>query len=103
MRRVVITGLGAVTPVGVGVKAYWDQITAGHSGTRPLTLVDPDPLPSKVAAECIDFDPAASLGAKEARRLDRSVQFALTSAREAWEDSGIEGKVDRDEIGVLFA
>ncbi len=103
MRRVVITGLGAVTPVGVGVKSYWDAITAGRSGVGPLTLVDPDPLPSKVAAECTEFDPSASLGAKEARRLDRSVQFALTAAREAWEDAGIEGKVDRDETGVMFA
>jgi 3-oxoacyl-[acyl-carrier-protein] synthase II len=103
VRRVVVTGLGAVTPVGVGAKAYWDAITAGRSGAGPLTLVDPEPVPSKVAAECLDFDPAASLGPKEAKRLDRSVQFALTSAREAWEDARIEGAVDRDETGVVFA
>jgi 3-oxoacyl-[acyl-carrier-protein] synthase II len=103
VRRVVVTGLGAVTPVGVGAKAYWDAITAGRSGVGPLTLVDPEPLPSKVAAECLDFDPAASLGPKEAKRLDRSVQFGLTSAREAWEDARIEGAVDKDETGVVFA
>jgi 3-oxoacyl-[acyl-carrier-protein] synthase II len=103
VRRVVVTGLGAVTPVGVGAKAYWDAITAGRSGVGPLTLVDPEPLPSKVAAECLDFDPAASLGPKEAKRLDRSVQFALTSAREAWEDARIDGAVDKDETGVVFA
>jgi 3-oxoacyl-[acyl-carrier-protein] synthase II len=103
VRRVVITGLGAVTPVGVGAKAYWDAITAGHSGVGPLTLVDPESMPSKVAGECLDFDPAASLGPKEAKRLDRSVQFALTSAREAWEDARIEGAVDKDETGVVFA
>jgi 3-oxoacyl-[acyl-carrier-protein] synthase II len=103
VRRVVVTGLGAVTPVGVGVKAYWDAISAGRSGVGPLTRVDPDLVPSKVAAECTDFDPAASLGAKEARRFDRSTQFAMTAAREAWQDSGIEGKVDKDETGVLFA
>jgi len=103
VRRVVVTGLGAVTPVGVGVKAYWDAITAGRSGLGPLTLVDPDQVPSKVAAECSDFDPAVALGAKEARRLDRSTQFALSAAREAWQDSGIEGTVDKDETGVLFA
>ena len=103
MRRVVVTGLGAVTPVGVGAKAYWDAITAGRSEVGPLTLVDPEPVPSKVAAECLDFDPAASLGPKEAKRLDRSVQFALTSAREAWEDARIDGAVDRDETGVVFA
>jgi 3-oxoacyl-[acyl-carrier-protein] synthase II len=103
VRRVVVTGLGAVTPVGVGAKAYWDAITAGRSGVGPLTLVDPEPVPSKVAAECRDFDPAASLGPKEAKRLDRSVQFALTSAREAWEDARIDGAVDKDETGVVFA
>jgi 3-oxoacyl-[acyl-carrier-protein] synthase II len=103
VRRVVVTGLGAVTPVGVGVKAYWAAITAGRSGVGPLTLVDPEPVPSKVAAECLDFDPAASLGPKEAKRLDRSTQFALTSAREAWEDARIEGAVDKDETGVVFA
>jgi 3-oxoacyl-[acyl-carrier-protein] synthase II len=103
VRRVVVTGLGAVTPVGVGVKAYWDAISAGRSGLGPLTRVDPDLVPSKVAAECSDFDPAASLGAKEARRFDRSTQFAMTAAREAWQDSGIEGKVDKDGTGVLFA
>jgi len=103
VRRVVVTGLGAVTPVGVGAKAYWAAITAGRSGVGPLTLVDPEPVPSKVAAECLDFDPAASLGPKEAKRLDRSTQFALTSAREAWEDARIEGAVDRDETGVVFA
>jgi 3-oxoacyl-[acyl-carrier-protein] synthase II len=103
VRRVVVTGLGAVTPVGVGAKAYWDAITAGRSGVGPLTLVDPEPVPSKVAAECRDFDPAASLGPKEAKRLDRSVQFALTAAREAWEDARIDGAVDKDETGVVFA
>ncbi len=103
MRRVVVTGLGAVTPVGVGVEAYWDAITAGRSGVGPLTLIDPEPIASKVAGECLDFDPAAALGAKQARRLDRSTQFALGAAREAWQDSEIDGKVDKDETGVVFA
>jgi 3-oxoacyl-[acyl-carrier-protein] synthase II len=87
----------------MGVKSYWDAITAGRSGVGPLTRVDPDLVPSKVAAECRDFDPTATLGAKQARRLDRSSQFAMTAALEAWEDSGIDGKVDKDETGVLFA
>ena len=103
MRRVVITGLGAVTPVGVGVDAYWEAITAGRSGVGPLTLVDPEPLPSKVAAECGAFDPSVALGPKEARRLDRSTQFALTAAREAWRDAGAEGNLDADMTGVVFA
>ena len=89
MQRVVVTGLGAVTPVGVGAKAYWDAICAGQSGIGPLTLVDPEPVPSKVAAECLEFDPAASHRPNEARRRDSANQYALTAAREAGEDSGI--------------
>jgi 3-oxoacyl-[acyl-carrier-protein] synthase II len=103
VRRVVVTGLGAVTPVGIGVEAYWDAITAGRSGLGPLTAVDPEPLPSKVAGDCSDFDPAQRLEFKEARRLDRSVQLALSATLEAWEAAGIDGKVDKDETGVVFA
>jgi 3-oxoacyl-[acyl-carrier-protein] synthase II len=103
VRRVVITGVGAVTPVGVGVKAYWAAITAGRSGVGPLTLADPEIVPSKVAAECLEFDPAAALGPKDARRLDRATQLAVSSAQEAWEDSRIEAGLDRDEAGVVFA
>ena len=103
MRRVVITGLGAVTPVGIGVPAYWDAICAGRPGVGPLTLVDPTLVPSKVGAQCLDFDPKAALGPKDARRLDRATQFALASALEAWQDAGIEGGVDKDMTGVAFA
>jgi 3-oxoacyl-[acyl-carrier-protein] synthase II len=103
VRRVVITGLGAVTPLGIGVKAYWDGIVAGRSGVGPLTLADADRLPCKLAAECRDFDPTLALGAKRARRLDRATQLALTAARESWHDAGIDGQVDRDETGVVFA
>jgi 3-oxoacyl-[acyl-carrier-protein] synthase II len=103
VRRVVITGLGAVTPVGIGVPAYWDAICAGRPGVGRLSLVDPALVPSKVAAQCLDFDPKAALGPKEARRLDRATQFALTSALEAWQDAGIEGGIDKDMTGVVFA
>jgi 3-oxoacyl-[acyl-carrier-protein] synthase II len=103
MRRVVVTGLGAVTPLGTGVKAFWDGITNGQSGLGPMTLVDPDPLPSKVAGECRDFDATGLLGGKAVRRMDRSVQMGIVAAAEAWEDSGIEGQTDRDLTGVAFA
>jgi 3-oxoacyl-[acyl-carrier-protein] synthase II len=103
MRRVVVTGLGAVTPVGIGVKSYWDAIIEGRSGVGPLTIVDSEGLSSKVAGECNDFDAAAMLGAKVAKRLDRSVQMGLVAAHEAWSDSGIEGTTDRDMTGVAFA
>jgi 3-oxoacyl-[acyl-carrier-protein] synthase II len=103
MRRVVVTGLGAVTPMGSGVKTLWEALTAGRSGVSTMTLVDPTSLPSKVAGECRDFDGAATLGVKASRRLDRSTQLGLTAAQEAWTDSGIEGTVDRDNTGVAFA
>lgn len=103
MRRVVITGLGAVTPVGVGVKAFWDAITAGRSGVGPLTMVDAERMPSKVAGECRDFDAAALLGAKAVRRLDRSVQLALAAVQEAWEDAQADSLGDSDDTGVIFA
>jgi 3-oxoacyl-[acyl-carrier-protein] synthase II len=103
VRRVVVTGLGAVTPVGTDVASYWEGITAGRSGIGPLTLVDPEEIPSKVAAECLDFDPVAALGPKDARRLDRVTQFAVSAAQQAWDDAGVEGSVDRDDTGVVFA
>jgi 3-oxoacyl-[acyl-carrier-protein] synthase II len=103
MRRVVVTGLGAVTPMGSGVKALWEALTAGRSGVSTMTLVDPAALPSKVAGECRDFDATQVLGAKAVRRLDRSVQLGLVAAQEAWSDSGIESSIDRDATGVAFA
>jgi 3-oxoacyl-[acyl-carrier-protein] synthase II len=102
VRRVVVTGLGAVTPVGIGVKAYWDGISAGRSGVGPLTLADPDQLPCKVAAECRDFDPTGAIDAKQVGRLDRATQFALSACQEAWHDAGIEGHVDREQTGVVY-
>lgn len=89
-RRVVVTGLGAVAPGGIGVKAYWEMLTAGRSATRLITHFDPSPFRSRLAAEC-DFDPrAAGLTPQEIRRLDRAAQFAVVSAREALADSGVE-------------
>ena len=102
-RRVVVTGIGAVTPYGRGVAPFWDALTAGRSAVHTLTSVPTDGLPSKVAAECRDFDPVPELGPKLARRLDRYSQLALVAARDAWRDAGIEGAVDPDSAGVAFA
>ncbi|MEW1748379.1 beta-ketoacyl-[acyl-carrier-protein] synthase family protein [Streptomyces angustmyceticus] len=101
MRRVAITGLGAVAPGGVGIKNYWDLLTAGRSATRTITFYDASPFRSRVAAEC-DFDPAAAgLTPQEIRRLDRAAQFAVVSAREALADSGLEtAGVDPGRIGT---
>ncbi|MFG2832695.1 beta-ketoacyl-[acyl-carrier-protein] synthase family protein [Streptomyces sp. NPDC048434] len=101
MRRVAITGLGAVAPGGVGIKNYWDLLTAGRSATRTISFYDASPFRSRVAAEC-DFDPAAAgLTPQEIRRLDRAAQFAVVSTREALADSGLEAAgIDPGRIGT---
>jgi 3-oxoacyl-[acyl-carrier-protein] synthase II len=102
-RRVVVTGLGAVTPYGRGVPVFWESLTEGRSAVHRLTSVPSDELPSKVAAECVDFDPVPELGPKLAKRLDRYSQLALAAARDAWRDAGVEGTIDHDDVGVAFA
>jgi len=103
MRRVVVTGLGAVTPYGNGIEPFWEGISAGRSAVGRLTSVRSEGLTSKVAAECTNFEPVPALGAKLARRLDRSTQLAVVAAKGAWTDAGIDGHVDRDSTGVVFA
>lgn len=89
-RRVVITGIGVVAPGGIGAKQFWETITAGRTATRTISLFDPTPFRSRIAAEC-DFDPAElGVGAQDAERLDRAAQFALVALREALADSGLE-------------
>lgn len=92
-RRVVVTGVGVVAPGGVGVKAFWDQLTAGRTATRAISLFDAAGFRSRIAAEC-DFDPLAEgLSRQEIRRMDRAAQFAVVSAREALADSGLASEV----------
>ncbi|GAB3581196.1 beta-ketoacyl-[acyl-carrier-protein] synthase family protein [Amycolatopsis endophytica] len=102
-RRAVITGIGAVAPGGIGVPAYWKQLTDGVSATAPISLFDASPYRSRIAAE-VDFDPAAAgLGPQEIRRLDRAAQFAVVAAREAVEDSGLEfGSLPGERTGVAL-
>ncbi|MDH6132413.1 act minimal PKS ketosynthase (KS/KS alpha) [Kitasatospora sp. MAA4] len=102
-RRVVITGIGAVAPGGTGVKKYWDLISTGRTATRTISLFDPSPYRSQVAAEC-DFDPVeAGLSPQEIRRMDRATRFAVTAAREALADSGLDlAAEDAREIGVAL-
>lgn len=102
-RRVVVTGIGVVAPGGTNAKAFWSCITEGRTATRRITLFDPSPFRSQVAAEC-DFDPVgAGLSAREARRCDRYVQFGLAAAAEAVADSGLEltGEL-RERAGVVM-
>ncbi|GGP85364.1 beta-ketoacyl-ACP synthase II [Streptosporangium pseudovulgare] len=97
--RVVVTGLGATTPLGGDVASTWSALLAGRSGVRDLTTDWVDSVPVKFAAVAA-VDPTEVLPRPEARRLDRAEQFALVAAREAWKDSGIE-KVDPERLGVV--
>jgi 3-oxoacyl-[acyl-carrier-protein] synthase II len=102
MRRVVVTGLGAVTPLGNDWRTTWDAAVAGQSGIDFIQAFDASEFPVRVAAEVKDFDPTAIIGPKEARRLDRNVLLSLAAATEASADAGLDGVYDPARVGVLF-
>jgi 3-oxoacyl-[acyl-carrier-protein] synthase II len=89
MRRVAVTGLGAITPLGGDAPSTWRAAVAGESGIDFIRSFDADGFPVRIAAEVKEFDPSAVAPAKEARRMDRNVQLALGAAQEAWRDSGL--------------
>jgi 3-oxoacyl-[acyl-carrier-protein] synthase II len=100
-RRVVVTGLGVVSPVGIGVQSSWANIVAGKSGITRITKFDPTNFSSQIAGEVKDFDVSQFLPAKEARRMDTFIQYGLAAAIEAVKDSGIEATEENAErIGV---
>jgi 3-oxoacyl-[acyl-carrier-protein] synthase II len=101
-RKVVITGIGPVTPIGTGVDDFWAGLTAGRNGIHEITRFDTSDLPVSLAAEVPDFDPTAWLDAKEARRTDRFTQFALAAVKLAWQDAG-EPEVVSDRGGAVIA
>ncbi|MGH2625839.1 MAG: beta-ketoacyl synthase N-terminal-like domain-containing protein, partial [Anaerolineales bacterium] len=82
-RRVVVTGLGVVSPIGIGADRFWNSLMEGRSGVRRISTWDPSALPTQIAAEVPDFDPSAFMDRKEARRNDRFVQFAYAASRMA--------------------
>ena len=101
-KRVVITGAGAVSPVGNTLPETWEALIAGKSGAAPITSFDASPLKTRFAAEVKGFDITQHLGSKEGRRLDRFAQFAMVSTMEALDQSGLRATDDnRDRIGVL--
>ena len=102
MRRVVVTGLGAVTPLGNDRPSTWESAVAGRSGIDFISTFDTDGFPVRIAAEVRGFDPAAVVGPKEARRLDRNVVMAVAAATEAAEDASLEGAYEPARVGVLF-
>jgi beta-ketoacyl-acyl-carrier-protein synthase II len=100
MRRVVVTGLGAVTPLGLDARSTWEGAVAGRSGVDWIRSFDAAGYPVRIASEVKEFDPVAVVGPKDARRLERNVVLAVAAAREAWVDAGATG-VDPARAGIL--
>ena len=99
-KRVVITGLGAITPVGNTAADFWQALLAGKSGIGPITRFDAAEYDAKIAGEVKGFEPTAFIDKKEARRMDRFTQFAIAAAKMALDDSGIDlEKADKSRIG----
>ncbi len=103
-RRVVVTGMGAISPLGLSVAELWQGIVAARSGVGPITLFDPTGFDTRFAAEVKGFDPTNYMDRKEARRTDRFVQFAVAATKEALRDAELEiTPANRDEVGVFIA
>ena len=103
MERVVITGLGAVTPIGNDVASFWEGLKAGKCGVGPITHFDPAEHKAKLAAEVKDFDPTVYIDKRESKRMDRYCHFALAAAAQAVEQAGLtDGGFDPYRAGVFF-
>jgi 3-oxoacyl-[acyl-carrier-protein] synthase II len=101
--RVVITGMGAMTPLGESVDKYWDNLVKGHSGIGPMTLCDASEFPSRISGEVSGFDPGDYIDRREHRRMARFSQLAVAAAGVAIEDAGLNlSKEDTDRIGVVM-
>jgi 3-oxoacyl-[acyl-carrier-protein] synthase II len=101
-RSVVITGIGMVTPVGIGRETTWAALLNGENGIGPVTLCDTTDLASRVAGEVTDFDPLDFIDRKQARRMDRFTQLALAASGEAIDHAGIDIDARADEIGCII-
>ena len=103
--RVVVTGMGAVSSLGNDVAATWDGLVAGRSGIRTIERFDPSRVDSKIAGEVRDFDPSGVIDRKDARRMDRYIQFGLVDAREAMAQAGLPGRLEgslAERTGVIL-
>ena len=101
--RVVITGLGAIAPNGVGTAAFWDALIHGRSGIGPITRFDASAFPTRIAGEVRDFEPTAFLSTRDIRRTSRASQFAVGAAHMATEDAGLHLTAENNSaIGVCF-
>jgi 3-oxoacyl-[acyl-carrier-protein] synthase II len=104
MKRVVVTGLGALTPLGNNVEDFWSAIISGKSGSDLITRFDTEKFKTKFACEVKNWDPLEHFGRKEARKLDPYAQFALVAAHQAYLDAGLDtAEIDKDRSGVIWA
>lgn len=103
LKRVVVTGFGAITPIGNNAKEYWENLIKGESGAAPITLFDSTNFKTKFACEVKDFNPLNYFDKKEAKKMDRNSQFGQIAAREAIAHSRlIEDNVDKNRVGVIW-
>jgi len=100
--RVVVTGIGPVTPVGTGVDEFWAGLTSGRNGIGPIERFDPSDLPVRLCGDVRDFEPERWLNLKEIRRTDRFVHYAIASGKLAWEDAGAP-QVHSERAGIVYA
>src|SRR5215831_3036604 len=102
-RRVVVTGLGIVSPVGIGLASAWEDILAGKSGITKITRFDASAFPSQIAGEVKGFDVSKWLSAKEARRYDTFIHYGLVASMEAIADAKLDGYTgDKERVGVCI-
>lgn len=102
-RRVVITGIGAITPIGSGVEGFWDGLRKRESAVRKIDRFDPSPFRSHIAAQVNDFEPTDYMDRNRARRTERYAQFSIAASRQAIEDAALDpGSEDPDRVGVLM-
>ncbi len=102
-RRVVVTGLGCVTPVGTDVRSTWDGLTRGRSGIGRITRFDPSPYETQIAGEVKGFEPGAYLDRKDMRHTDRFTQLAVAAAKQAIDDAGLDVTASPERVGVAIA
>lgn len=104
MRRVVVTGMGALTPIGLNISEYWDGLVNGVSGAAPITYFDPEKAKTKFACELKGFDGSKYFDRKEIRKYDKFSQYGIVAADQAVEDSGADfNTLNKDRIGVIWA
>jgi 3-oxoacyl-[acyl-carrier-protein] synthase II len=103
LKRVVVTGLGALTPIGNNIQEYWDALKSGESGCAPITYFDTEKFKTKFACEVKNYDPLQYFDRKEARKLDRFAQYALVSSDQAIQDAALDmDAIDKFRVGVIW-